>query len=158
VLVGAVGFADRIGFAGVLAQRVLRVEGVGVDLEHDRVAVEADSQHMVDRAVPVVAVDEEPEHAALFEVAVAEGQRQVLAVEGQVHHRRVLAPARAARPHRSVADGRVLVRDRREEFLRVEVRAEVFADREGVAGRAADESPGGGAGRQRGQQQGETDG
>ncbi|MEY3958670.1 MAG: hypothetical protein RJA37_1273, partial [Verrucomicrobiota bacterium] len=73
MLVGAIGLADRIGFAGVLSERVLRIERVGVDLEHDGIAVEAHPEHVVDGAVAVVAVDEEPEHAAFLKVAVAEG-------------------------------------------------------------------------------------
>jgi hypothetical protein len=95
--------------------------------------VEADAEHVIDRAVAVVAVDEEPEHAAFLEVTVAERHRQVLAVEGEVDHGRILAAAGTVGPHRAIADGRVLVRERREEFLRVEARSEVLADRERIS-------------------------
>ena len=45
---------------------------------------------LVERVIQaVVAVDEEPEHAAVLEVTVAEGHRQVLAAEGEVDHRRI---------------------------------------------------------------------
>ena len=132
VFVGAVSLADRIGRAGVLAQRVLGVEGVGIDFEHDAVAVEADTEHVVDRAVAVVAVDEEPEHAAFLEVAVTEGHRQVLTVQRQVDHRRVFSAAGSARPEDAVAHRRILVRERRQEFLRIKARSEVLADRESL--------------------------
>ena len=81
MFIGPVGLADRIGFAGVLAEWVFGVEGVGVDFEHDAVAVEADPEHVIDRAVAIVAVHEQPEHAAFLEVTVPEGHRQILAGE-----------------------------------------------------------------------------
>ncbi len=79
-LIKSIGTADLVcGTVGFLSEGMIRIFGVPIDLELDALAQQFHPQQVILTAETVIAIDKEPESAAISQMPITEGEGQVLA-------------------------------------------------------------------------------